>query len=225
MIRNIIWDIDGTLFDTYPAISKAFQLAVNDLGGNAPINWIMKTARISLSHCVSVLADTFHLQKDDIGRKFKDYYSQIQPIEQPPFPGVINICQYICSIGGMNLIVSHRESRGVTELLEAHHMDAYFSGSITPDDGYPKKPDPAAFEAIIKIHHLIKEETIAVGDREIDIQAGQAASVLTCLFDPGRGESSADLTISSFNDFYFYLRNTASNPNIAASDLPHGKNM
>ncbi|MGE5598647.1 MAG: HAD hydrolase-like protein, partial [Bacteroidota bacterium] len=32
MLRNIIWDVDGTLFDTYPPIAKAFQEALDELG-------------------------------------------------------------------------------------------------------------------------------------------------------------------------------------------------
>ena len=206
MIRNIIWDVDGTLFDTYPAISTAFQLAVNDLGGHVPLHWIMENARISLSHCLSTLADQCHLQKEDIGQKFDAYYSQVQPEAQPPFPGVIKICQHICSGDGKNVIVSHRGSQGVTELLEAHHMAHLFSGCIGRDHGYPKKPSPAAFEAIIQLHHLSKEETLAVGDRDIDILAGQAAGVKTCLFDPAGGRSSADLTITDFEDLYTSLR-------------------
>jgi phosphoglycolate phosphatase-like HAD superfamily hydrolase len=38
MFRNIIWDVDGTLFDTYPAIAKAFQVALNDLGKDASLD-------------------------------------------------------------------------------------------------------------------------------------------------------------------------------------------
>jgi phosphoglycolate phosphatase-like HAD superfamily hydrolase len=30
MFRNIIWDVDGTLFDTYPAIARAFKAALMD---------------------------------------------------------------------------------------------------------------------------------------------------------------------------------------------------
>ncbi len=37
MIRNIIWDADGTLFDTYPAIASAFQAAMADLGAGCAI--------------------------------------------------------------------------------------------------------------------------------------------------------------------------------------------
>lgn len=200
MIKNIIWDVDGTLFDTYPAISKAFQCAVHDLGGDAPLPWIIENARISLSHCVSVLADRCHVESSAVGQKFNQYYDQVQPEAQPPFPGVIQVCQWICARGGKNVIVTHRGSQSTVELLEAHQMRGYFCGWITRDDGYPKKPNPAAFEAIIQQHQLSKAETIAVGDREIDIQAGRAASVLTCLFSPPGGSSAADLMISSFDD-------------------------
>ena len=49
MFRNIIWDVDGTLFDTYPAIAKAFRAALNDAGKDAALDWIEELAKISLS--------------------------------------------------------------------------------------------------------------------------------------------------------------------------------
>jgi phosphoglycolate phosphatase-like HAD superfamily hydrolase len=56
MIRNIIWDVDGTLFDTYPAIAQAFKAALNDLGADASLDWIEGLARKSLGRCASTLA-------------------------------------------------------------------------------------------------------------------------------------------------------------------------
>lgn len=35
MIRFLIWDVDGALFDAYPAIARAFQEALNDMGTDA----------------------------------------------------------------------------------------------------------------------------------------------------------------------------------------------
>lgn len=209
MIRNIIWDVDGTLFDTYPAISNAFKLAVSDLGKDAPIDWIMDIAKVSLSHCTAALAEKFGRKIEDIEAGFLTHYDRVSPQDQPPFPGVIQICEYICLRGGKNLIVSHRGTQGISELLAAHRMETYFSGCISRDDGYPKKPSPAAFEAAIEIHRLVKEETITVGDRHIDIQAGQAAGLRTCLFDPQSAGSTADLTISSFNELLSYLKRPA----------------
>ena len=205
MIRNIIWDVDGTLFDTYPAIARAVKAALNDLGKDAPLDWIVGLAKTSLGYCVTTLVDQCQVNEEDIGQRFDAHYDHVRPEEQPPFPGVIAVCEYICSMGGKNLIVTHRGQEGARQLLAANKMDSYFAGCLTRDDGYPKKPDPAAFEAILKTHNLSREETIAVGDRDIDIAAGRAAGLFTCLFDPQTEGVAADLTIRRFDELYRYI--------------------
>jgi HAD superfamily hydrolase (TIGR01509 family) len=205
MFRNIIWDVDGTLFDTYPAIAKAFKTALNDLGKDAPVDWIEALAKQSLGHCVSTLAETCQLNEADIGQAFDEHYDCIQPEEQPPFPGVITVCEYICALGGKNVIVTHRGQAGTDELLAANNMSQYFAGCLTRNDDYPKKPHPAAFVAILKLHNLQPEETMTIGDRDIDILAGQAAGIFTCLLGLKTAGVVADLTISNFSELYAYL--------------------
>ncbi len=205
MFRNIIWDVDGTLFDTYPAIAKAFQVALNDLGKDVSLDRIEGLAKTSLSYCVTTLADQCQLNEEDIGQAFGEHYERTPPEEQPPFPGVITVCEYICTLGGMNVIVTHREHESTNKLLAANNMTHYFTGCFAREDGYPKKPHPAAFEAMLKTHNLQREETMAVGDRDIDVLAGQAAGIFTCLFGLKADGVVADLTISSFDELYRYL--------------------
>ena len=210
MLRNIIWDVDGTLFDTYPPIARAFKAALNDLGTDASLDWIYALARESLGHCVSVLANQHHLEQKALERAFEGQYSRVTEQESPPFPGVEQVCQYICATGGKNVIVTHRGWQGTQELLEAHQMSGFFAGCLTRDDGYPRKPDPAIFEAAMARFHLKKDETLTVGDREIDIQAGQAAGIASCFYGSTSPGVKADLVIAHFDDLYRYLlaRNT-----------------
>jgi phosphoglycolate phosphatase-like HAD superfamily hydrolase len=49
---------------------------------------------------------------------------------------------------------------------------------------------------------LQREETMAVGDRDIDVLAGQAAGIFTCLFGLKTDEVVAHLTIISFDELY-----------------------
>lgn len=205
VFRNIIWDVDGTLFDTYPAIARAFKAALNDLGKDASLDWVESLAKVSLGHCVTTLAEKYHLSEEEIGDAFGEHYNKTLPEEQPPFPGVIAACEYICKMGGKNVIVTHRGRAGTGELLAANGMTHLFAGCLARDDGYPKKPDPAAFEASLEMHSLPREETLAVGDRDIDVLAGKAAGVFTCLFALEAGEAGADLMISSFDELYRFL--------------------
>jgi phosphoglycolate phosphatase-like HAD superfamily hydrolase len=205
MFRNIIWDIDGTLFDTYPAIARAFQSALNDLGKDAALEWIEDLAKTSLSYCVTTLANQCQLREEDIEQAFGEHYDRPPPEEHPPFPGVLTVCEYIFTLGGRNVIVTHRGHEGTNELLTANKMSHYFTGCLAREDGYPKKPHPAAFEAMLKTHNLQREETMAVGDRNIDVLAGQAAGIFTCLFGLKTDGVVADLTINSFDELYRYL--------------------
>jgi HAD superfamily hydrolase (TIGR01549 family) len=205
MFRNIIWDVDGTLFDTYPAIAKAFRTALNDWGQESSLDWIETLSRKSLGYCVSTLADKYRLSEKDLGQAFEEHYDQAKPEEQPPFSGVKAVCAYICSIGGKNVIVTHRGQASTEELLAAHDMTQYFAGLLTRDDGYPKKPHPAAFEAMLQKHNLPGKETLTVGDRDIDLLAGQAAGIFTCLFGSASESVEADLTIGNFDELHHYL--------------------
>jgi phosphoglycolate phosphatase-like HAD superfamily hydrolase len=207
MIRNIIWDVDGTLFDTYPLIAQAFRLAINDLGADAPLDWIESLARISFRFCATALAEKCHHESDLILKHFKDHYARIPALDSPPFPGVAALCQMIVLQGGKNVIVTHRSRKGTEELLAAHHMAASFSDLIGSDAGYPRKPDPAAFKAILRHNDLDKNETITVGDRDIDIQAGQAAGVFSCLFGQPSREIKPDLVVHDFAELHQFIVN------------------
>jgi len=198
MIRYLIWDVDGTLFDTYPPIARAFAAALNDLGASAPLDRIEGMAKIRLSHCAATLANTLDVNLSELQERFEYHYGSTPLQEQPPFPGAIGICEYVHAIGGTNVIVTHRGRESTNRLLVTHNMTHHFADSLTRDDGYPRKPDPASFGAMIEKHGFRREETLAIGDRNVDILAGQAASIRTCFFGGRPEEAAADFTITDY---------------------------
>lgn len=205
MIRNIIWDVDGTLFDTYPSIARAFKNAIEQLGKDASLEWIEKLSKISLSHCVATLSTEYQLEEEDIEREFQRYYGEISAEESPPFSGVVEICDSICSMNGKNVIVTHRGREGTLELLSTHNLIDKFADYIVREDGFPRKPDPAAFITALERNNLEREETINVGDREIDIVAGQSAGILSCLFGSNVGSVKPDLVIDNLMALYRFI--------------------
>lgn len=205
MIQNIIWDVDGTLFDTYPPIARAFKEAIQHLGKDASAEWIENLSKVSLSHCISTISTVHKLNEEDIEQEFKRYYGEISASENPPFSGVVEICDFICSLHGKNVIVTHRGRKGTVELLSAHNLIDKFADSIVREDGYPRKPDPTVFIVALERNNLKREETINVGDREIDIVAGQAAGIFSCLYGRNLNNVNPDLVIENFEDLYRFI--------------------
>jgi len=158
-----------------------------------------------LSVCIKALANEYDVKTEDIEREFKNAYSQMSGKESPPFKWVKEICKYIQSHNGKNVIITHRGRAGTEELLSTHEMAEYFDGYFTRDDGYPRKPDPTAFNEAVEKFDLKKQETINVGDREIDIEAGQNTEIFSCLFGSNPKSVTPELIINDFEELYRYI--------------------
>ncbi len=212
MIQHLIWDVDGALFDTYPAIAQSFQAALYDLGATAPFDEIMRLAQISLDHCLNTLSATYALAVDKLEEHFDQHYRTVTPEDQLPFAGVPEVCEHIRARGGLNLIVTHRGRAGLDRLLAAHRLTGYFADITSNDDAFPRKPDPAAFVTLIERHQLPRAAMLGVGDRDIDILAAQAAGIRAALFGTNHGTAKPDFTFADFATLLHQISDTESLP-------------
>jgi phosphoglycolate phosphatase-like HAD superfamily hydrolase len=200
MIRNIIWDADGTLFDTYPAIIEAFCRAFGDLGGEVDAERVEPLAKTSFSHCAATLGEELVLAPEAVLERFHEIAPTLPVEEQKPFPQVVELCEYVLDSGGQNFIVTHRHRASLNRLLEAHDIADYFTEAITAADDFPRKPDPAAFEYLVKKYDLIPEVTLAVGDRELDVRAAKRAGLRTCFFGTNPHETEVEFEVTHFDE-------------------------
>ena len=205
MIRFLIWDADGTIFDTYPSFGKAFAAALAELGITAPTDWLVDLCKQSVSHCATTLAGSFNLDANDVLRGYIKHYAAIPPQEQPPFPGVDELCARVRATGGANFIVTHRDKQSLAQLLAVHQMTGHFVDCITADNGYPRKPNPASMKEMIARHQLPRGQVLAIGDRDIDVLAGRTAGVHTCLFGAASSKVAADHSITGFEELYHLI--------------------
>ena len=206
MISNILWDVDGTLFDTYPAITYAFSKSLNGLGLSVALNVIDGLARESISYCVETLSQRYKLDPDLLRRHFAASYRTVNPAKQPPFPGIGEACELIQNRGGVNVIVTHRDVDSTERLLKTHALSVYFSDIFSVEQGYPRKPDPAMVVAALEKYVMDPTETLLIGDRGLDIQAGQAAGVQTCKFGCSSPSQPTDYQIHHYAELLNIIR-------------------
>ncbi len=201
--RCLIWDMDGTLFDTYPAINRSLQNTLAEFGVAVPLETIAPLMATTFSHCVAALAARYGLDAAAVEARHYERSPRIPYAEQPPFPGVVDVCRRVIAAGGANLIFTHRRRESLEGFLAYYGMADLFAGLATVDDGYPRKPDPAGFLALIERFGMDAAATLAVGDRALDIQAGLNAGVKTCYFGPSVDSLDGvtpDIAITSYEE-------------------------
>ncbi len=203
---HIIWDLDGTLFDTYPPLIASIEQALGEFQVTVPRSELARLLSDTVAACIEAITARYSL--DPLFEARVAYYQrQVTERDQPPFDGAICLCERFLKAGGQNLIFTHRSRESVLRLLDWYLVEGLFAECLTAEDGYACKPDPAGFNALIARHDLPRPRVLAVGDRTLDIVAGKRAGISTCLF---RGEPDPacppDFTIASFDELRSILR-------------------
>jgi len=197
MFRHVIWDFDGTLFDTYPSMTKAMQLALQKHGHDVEWDEIYSQLKVTVGHAKKYFRDKFGLGED-----FEEDYNSIRvQIEGDmciPYDGIPELLADIIKAGGKNYICTHR-GKTLQGILECRHMEHLFEYSVTSEHGFKLKPDPESVNYLIDKYDMLRSEAVMVGDRELDVLAGQNAGITGCAYSDGSGKPipCADITAAS----------------------------
>lgn len=204
MFKHIIWDFDGTLFDTYPVMAKIFKDLLEKEGIEEPLDEIKQHMQMSMSFALTYYEKKYAVSSDFI-KDFK-ILQKTKGIEiAKPFNDIEDICKYIHSTDRKNYLYTHRGASAIT-LLKKHGLSDYFSDFITFDQGFERKPNPDALNYLIKKHAIHPDEALMIGDREIDLLAAKNAGISACYFNEKKRKNEyADYTIDHFQQLYSVL--------------------
>jgi len=195
--KYIIWDFDGTLFNTYPHIASIItEIMKKHYNIDLNMNQVQEWSETSLKFCFDKIISDYNINKSEFQDLFSNKYMVNIESQQTPFPGAKEILKDIQKRGGKNFIVTHRGSDTLFKLLRYYNMDELFEKVITYEDGFPNKPNSASFLYLINQFQMPKEKVIAVGDRKIDIQTAHSIDIKSCFFNPrGKIYELADFNI------------------------------
>ncbi|WP_125703589.1 HAD family hydrolase [Lacticaseibacillus daqingensis] len=182
MLVNAIWDLDGTLFDTYPEMLQALLqiLAAHDLAQD-PAALLARIKRGSIQETVQALATSAGLAASTVLAEYHALEHQTVMTAQP-YPEARAVLRAVKAAGGHNLLLTHRD-RSAWALLQQAGIRDLFLGGVTSELDLPRKPAPDAINYLLHQYQLNPARTAMIGDRKLDVQAGLAAGVSGVYFN------------------------------------------
>jgi len=187
-IKIIIFDFDGTLFDSKKVIVNAVSHALSKLGMEKKsdkeiIKYIGKGTGYLIEN-VSGLKDKSLIDK---GVKYFDrYWNSNLTKESGLFPGVKRVLEHFKA--KTMLVISNGSKKSIKKVLENFGIEKYFK-DIIPGDEDCMKPSSCPIEKVINIEDRNQRTgTIIVGDMDIDIKSGKEAGIRTCGVTYGIGK-------------------------------------
>ncbi|MDO5501081.1 MAG: HAD family hydrolase [Propionibacteriaceae bacterium] len=173
--RHLVWDMGGTMIDTYPAVDRTLHQVCRRHGCEVDEQEVTRLTRVSIAEAGEELARRCQIAP----RHFVEAYAGLKQswkTDPPPvMAGARELMAYATERRGLNLVVTHRDRESAQDLLRAH--DLIVDDMICAPDGYPRKPDPTMHRLVVERNGLDPAECLAVGDRAIDCEAARAAGL------------------------------------------------
>jgi len=195
--KVVVFDYDGTLFDTRPAIVHCIQRAFAVCGRPVPtLEAAAGTVRTGLPLQESFIVLDKNLRAEEtalneiVKAYRKIYLDEGAPLTKP-FVGVRDALQDIHAHGTKCVVVSNKGVAAIRQSLDQSQLSSFVDLVFGDEPGLPKKPDPA-----IVIDHILpryaslrREQMLVVGDTEIDILLAKRTEIHCCWASYGYGET------------------------------------
>lgn len=172
MKKLIIFDLDGTLIDTLDDLKNSVNYALEKYG--YPLR-TKEDIRKAIGNGVAVLVARSLEGGDsnpdypEILRIFKDHYLVHSRDLTGPYPGIKNMLKEVRSAGFLTAVATNKVHEIAVELINDEFPNSfnYILGDVK---GRPNKPAPDMIEKILADLGVSKEDSIYVGDTNVDEQ-------------------------------------------------------
>lgn len=213
-IKTVIFDLDGTLLDTLTDLQLSVNYALNMFGYSArSIDEIRSFVGNGIARLIELSIPKGRKNPDfeEVFATFKKHYADNCRNNTTPYLGIKELLNELKSMSVNIAIVSNKAQFAVDE-LNNNFFDQYVNIALGERDGIPRKPAPDLILSAMKILDSEKNNTIYVGDSEVDIKTAENSglpciSVLWGFRTKAKLEAAgAKLFASKPNDILKYIK-------------------
>lgn len=181
MLKAVIFDFDGTLADTAPAIVATMKQTFREMGLPEPEEELIKsTIGLPLEGCCRISGNLEESQVEVASEIYRRIFNDFAASHTKVYPGVVDTMKALAAKGLRLAIATSRGPNSLDLVLRTNNIDVVFETRVTGHDGFAPKPAPDMVLVLLERMGLTPDEAIVVGDTTFDIEMGNGAGCRTC---------------------------------------------
>jgi len=166
----VVFDWDGTLFDSTALIVHSIQAACADLGLPVPdderASWVIGLSlRAAMQHAAPTITEA---QLPAMVDRYRFHYLARQH-DLALFPGVLDMLHALKRRHHWLAVATGKSRAGLDEALHAVELRGMFDGTRTADETRAK-PDPQMLHELMRQFGADPDRTLMIGDTTHDLQ-------------------------------------------------------
>jgi phosphoglycolate phosphatase len=186
----IVFDWDGTLFDSTANIVRSLQEACADLGLRRPTH--QEAAYViglglgeAMRHLAPKLTEAVY---SDLVQRYSHHYRSLQDA-LTLFPGAVEMLQALKTRGHALAVATGKTRVGLDQALAHVELKNMFDATRTADETF-SKPHPRMLQELIETLGVTPKRTLMIGDTTHDLQLARNAGTPSVAVSYGAHEPS-----------------------------------
>jgi len=191
---TIVFDLDGTLFDTAPDLVDTLNVVFAREGWaplpyDTALNLIGGGAKAMIARGIEAYGRVAAPAKlDQMFTDFVSHYSEHVADRSQPFPGLTDALDTLGARGHQFAVCTNKLERLSVRLLDQFKLADRFAAICGQDTFGIQKPDPEFLRRTVAAAGGTMKHTIMIGDSSTDICTARAAGVPVIAVDFGYSE-------------------------------------
>lgn len=176
-----IWDLDGTLLDSYEAILSGIE----ETFGQFSIPYDKEKVRefilkYSVQNLLVQVAEDRNLDVEVLNQVRAQSLAE-KNAQVVLMPGAHEVLSWADQVGIRNFVYTHKGDNAFT-ILRDLALESYFTEILTSQSGFARKPNPEAATYLLDKYQLDPEKTYYIGDRTLDVEFAQNSGIQSINF-------------------------------------------
>jgi 2-phosphoglycolate phosphatase len=182
--RAVLFDFDGTLADSYPAITASVN-HVRALHGLGPLSEpeVRRHVGYGAGHLLQKTVPVSDLEAN--AAAYRAHHPSVLRSGTRLLPGASEALQHLNRVGLKLAVCSNKPVTFTRDLLDILQVAQYFDAVLGPENVAHPKPAPDMLRAVLDRLHVKAGEALYVGDMDVDVRTARAAGVAVWVVPTG----------------------------------------
>ena len=193
MIRNLVFDLDGTLFDSLPSIERTARVAVSRaLPEMSPPDLRSLVGPPIAKMFAKLWPDLPAPRMAALLAEFRTEYDSTGCLGAVPYEGMVSSLRRFHENGFRLFVLTNKPEKPTRAILAHHGILLLLTRVSCPDSVPPFSAKPLGAQALAVEFSLAPEETALVGDGADDAESARLCGFQFCYAAYGYGAIQAE---------------------------------
>ncbi|ORO50723.1 HAD family hydrolase [Streptococcus oralis] len=176
-----IWDLDGTLLDSYEAILSGIEETFAQFSIPYDKEKVREfILKYSVQDLLVQVAEDRNLDVVVLNQVRAQSLAE-KNTQVVLMPGAREVLNWADQVGIRNFVYTHKGDNAFT-ILKDLGLESYFTEILTSQSGFERKPSPEAATYLLDKYQLDPEKTYYIGDRTLDVEFAKNSGIQSINF-------------------------------------------